>query len=59
MSNLKTFHVGFIGSGKTASEHAKVIKKFKKYYLKSVFSKTKKNAKNLQKYLKFKIIMMI
>ena len=52
MSNLKTFHVGFIGSGKTASEHAKVIKKFKKYYLKSVFSKTKKNAKKFAKVFK-------
>ena len=51
MNNLKILHVGFIGSGKTASEHAKVIKKFKKYYIKM--------QKNLQKYLKLKIIMMI
>ena len=54
MNNLKILHVGFIGSGKTASEHAKVIKKFKKYYIKSVFSKTEKNAKKFAKVFKIK-----
>jgi len=44
--NNSFLKVGFIGSGRMASEHVKVIKSFKKYQCTSILSKSIKNAKN-------------